>query len=397
MEPIVEKTSFTLNFRKLPGAALIALLAISGLYFIEIRVLPINFFTFRLWEAMDAEGMFLPGSFFPNMKISMVETGDLGHHTEYAVKKNVEWETDRYGYRKKDTGINRYRVVIAGDSDIAGTGLTQKDMLSEVLERRLKVSVYPFTKIDFLHTKRFIETPPDIVILGVIERNIPNLRCSKTDAVDRKDFLGIKNRIGSFMSAHQRFAAALTRIGKNNMARYFVIRINDSIKRRFYRLRKQEWLPSEAVHSTADKKILFVKETVDNMAGDKDIPPEKIDRIVDTIACYAQICGERGSRFIFLPIPDKENIYYKYVPVKNITKPKFLERLISKLRGAGIEVIDTQKAFDDAFLRKNMLLYNTDDTHWNAAGVMVAADLVEKALQKDPRSSEKFQPNKSRI
>ncbi len=72
------------------------------------------------------------------------------------------------------------------------------------------------------------------------------------------------------------------------------------------------------------------------------------------------------------------------MPIKNPAKPKFLERLILKLQSAGIEVIDTQKAFDEAFLQENTLLYHTDDTHWNAAGVTLAADLVEKALQKDP-------------
>lgn len=387
MEPVVKKTSFTLNFKKLPGAALIALSVISVLYFIEL-VLPINFFTFRVEEALEAE-MFLPGNFYPNMKISMVETGDLGNNTKYAVKKHVEWETDRYGYRKKDTGITRYQVVIVGDSNVAGSSLSQQDIISEVLERRLKMSVYPFTKTNlsqaslFLNTKRFIDAHPDIVILSLIERNIPKFRHNPSDVANQKDFLDIRKRLESFLSANQYLAMALDRIYKSNMAHYFVGRIEYVIKHPFYCISKQEWLPFITVQSTIDKKMLFLKKTVDKMAKGEDVLPEKIDKIADTIITYAQICKERGSRFIFLPIPDRENIYYKYVPVKNVKKPNFLERLILKLSAAGIEVIDTQKAFDEAFLQKNILLYHADDTHWNATGVMLTANLVEKALQKD--------------
>lgn len=382
MEPVVEKTSFTFNFKKLPKAALIAISAISSLYFIELCVLPVNFFTFRVWEALEVKKI-LPGQFYPNMKISMAETGDLGHHTKYAVKKNVEWETDRYGYRKKDTDINRCQVIIVGDSTVGGSSLTQQDMISEVLERRLKIRVYPFTGRDFLNAKRFIDTPPDIVILAPTERLVLNLRCSKPDATDRNNPLNIKNRLKSFINAHQHLAVLLDRMYKNNMAHYFVARTENIIEYPFYLLARKEWLPFSAVQSNVDKKMLFTKETVDQMASGKDISSEEIDRIVDKINCYAQICRDMGSRFIFLPIPDKENIYYKYLPIKNVTKPKFLEKLILKLQNAGTEVIDTQKAFDDAFLHKKIELYHTDDTHWNASGVTLAADLIEKALQKD--------------
>ena len=297
MEPVVGKTSFTLNFKKLPAAALIALSVISSLYFVELYVLPINFFTFRLYEALKVEKI-LPGSFYPNMKVSMVETGDLGHHTKYAVKKNVEWETDRYGYRKKDTGVNRYQVVIVGDSNVVGSSLNQPDMISEVLERRLKISAYPFTGDDFLNTKRFIDNPPDIVILESIERNIPALWYRKPGDANQEEFSWLKKRLKFFWDTHQNLVIALDRIYKNNMAHYFVDRIKYIIKYPFYRLSKQEWLPSIAVQSNVDKKMIFMKETVDKMASGKDISPEEINRIVDTIIRYAQICRE-GQPFYF--------------------------------------------------------------------------------------------------
>ena len=59
-----------------------------------------------------------------------------------------------------------------------------------------------------------------------------------------------------------------------------------------------------------------------------------------------------------------------------------MERLISELKRYGVETIDTQKAFEEAFEKNQILLYHTDDTHWNANGVRLTAELLVKAIEK---------------
>jgi len=391
MEQAVEKNSFTSNSKKLPWAFFIALSVIIIFYFTEMFILPINFFTFRTWEALMVKE-FLPGSFYPNMKISMIEAGgDLGRHTRFAVKKKVQWETDRYGYRKHDAGINRYQIVILGDSAIAGTGLTQEDMLSEVLERRLKINVYPFTPSNyplvdsFLNTKRFADNPPDIVILERIEKKIPELPDIIPNYNNRHKYSWLGQRWRYFLDRHPYFAILLDRIFKNNMGYYFKSRIEIMAQypaQLLIKASKREYNPPGAVQSIANDKMLFLKETVDSMAINKEIPPEEIEKIAEVITSYARMFKERGIRFIFLPIPNKENIYYEHLPIENKTKPKFLRNLILRLQNKGIEVIDTQKAFDEALRQNNSLLYQTDDTHWNSNGVRITADLIEKLLQR---------------
>ena len=385
------KNSFISNSKKLPWAFFIALSVIIILYFTEMFILPINFFTFRTWEALMVKE-FLPGSFYPNMKISMIEAGgDLGRHTKFAVKKKVRWEIDRYGYRKQDAGIDKYQIVILGDSAIAGTGLTQEDMLSEVLERRLKMNVYPFTPSrypladSFLNAKRFSDNPPDIVIFETIEKKIPELPSLIPDYGNRKTCSWLEQRWKSFLEKHQDFAILLDRTYKNNMGYYLKSRIEVAIQypaQLFIKANKKECNPPGVVQSITNDGMLFLKETVDSMAANKEIPDEEIEKITEVIASYARVFKERGIRFIFLPIPNKENIYYEYLPIKNKTKPKFLERLILKLQNKGIEVINTQKAFNEAFHRHNVLLYHKDDTHWNPNGVRITADLIEKLLHR---------------
>ncbi|MDI7259530.1 MAG: hypothetical protein QME90_06390, partial [Thermodesulfobacteriota bacterium] len=70
--------------------------------FIELFILPIDLFTFRVWESLVVRKYrnILAGPFYPNMEITKIEEGDLAHHTRFAVKKEVQWITDRYGFRK---------------------------------------------------------------------------------------------------------------------------------------------------------------------------------------------------------------------------------------------------------------------------------------------------------
>ena len=139
---------------------------------LELFILPIDFFTFKVWEAIVVwkYRTFFAGHFYPNMEIAKIEEGNLAPHTRFAIKKKVRWMTDRYGYRKQNTDLQKHKIVIIGESNIAGSSLTQEEILSEVLEVQLKVSVYPYAPVgginSFLRNKRFVENSPDIVIFA---------------------------------------------------------------------------------------------------------------------------------------------------------------------------------------------------------------------------------------
>jgi len=85
-----------------------------------------------------------------------------------------------------------------------------------------------------------------------------------------------------------------------------------------------------------------------------------------------------GIRFIFLPIPNKENIYHQYLP--HPKRPTFLEDLIVELKRKKIETADTQKAFEESYQKDSALLYRLDDTHWSPAAVRITADLIQKSI-----------------
>lgn len=336
---------------------------------IELFVLPIDFFTFRVWEAVLVKNFrkFLPGPFYPNMKIEKIEEGDLAHHTIFAVKKKVLWEIDQYGYRKKNTDRSKHEIVIIGESNIAGSSLTQKDMLSELLEEKLNVSVYPLAPVTitaFFKEKRFINHPPDIVIFASIERLIPYIEMPKLPRKKKSNALvsKLENKIED-NRLFQSIAVFLDRLSKGNMLNYLRAGLRRIVSNsRDTPLRRNP--------------LLFLNGKPIIPAITKDY----FDRIVQVIEGYDHLFKQRGIRFIFLPIPNQENIYYEQYAVKE--KPVFLKNLISELKNKGIESVDPQTAFEEAHQKDLTLLFHTDDSHWNRKGVKLIADLVIETIEK---------------
>jgi hypothetical protein len=356
---------------------LIPFLAAIG---IELFVLPIDSFTFRVWEALVIRKYrnILPGEFYPNMEVTKIEEGDMAHHTRFTYKRKVKWVTDRYGYRKQNTNRNKHEVVIIGDSNIAGSGLTQEDILSEVLEKRLKVSVYPISpaSIDtFLKERRFENAPPDIVIIASVERFIFYLDPFKVSSKKvptgfKKKIREVRYRFKDQMRGNwliQSVGISLDRIYKANMLQYLrasLRRIGSS---------HSETIPSNTVSSKYGPVFFFL-----GADANKDVPKDRLDKVVEVIKTYDELFRSKGIRFIFLPIPEKENIFHESLHTK---RPVFLEQLISTLIDLGIETVDTQTAFDDAF-RKGVLLYHTNDTHWNENAVRITADLIKESIER---------------
>jgi hypothetical protein len=340
---------------------------------IELFILPIDFFTFRAWEALLVMKYrtFFTGHFYPNMEISRIEEGDLAAHTRFAVKKKVRWVTDRYGFRKRNTDLQKHPIVIIGESNIAGICLSQDEILSEVLEDRLKLSVYPYAPVgginSFLKNERFMEHSPDIVIFARIERELLDLDSLKP-IKGEKWFSKLKQPLQE-NRVIQSLAITLDRLSKMAMLHYFRASLRRSISEPRPR--------APASISSQYGPIFFIQ----GKSANEDVPKAKLDRAVRVIRSYDEALKRRGIRFIFLPIPNKENIFYKGLETK---RPVFLERLISGLKRYGVETIDTQKAFEEAFEKSQILLYHTDDTHWNGNGVRLTAGLLAKAISTCP-------------
>ncbi|MDR2018606.1 MAG: hypothetical protein LBQ00_07030 [Syntrophobacterales bacterium] len=342
---------------------------------VEIFALPLDFFTFRVWESVKVDTLknILPGYFYPRISITKTEQGDITHHTVYALEKTVEWHTDQFGYRNRDD-TRAPEIVIIGDSNTVGTGLTQSDTLSVALESRLGVRVYSFAPASlnvFLRDRQLTHDKPRVVIVATIERDVPSLRTLKPEltypSVLERKFMELRSAIKGFRSL-QGVAVPVDRLFKANMLHYYRASVRRAITMVF-------------LHG---EKIPPPKQNIPSMHflfGDlavQDVPPDQLERALTVVKSYNDLLKSMDIRFIFLPIPNKENIYHDLLPSKK--KPVFLGQTIDAMRKKGIETIDLQSAFDEAYRRNGPVLYLPDDTHWSAEGVRIAAELLADAI-----------------
>jgi hypothetical protein len=96
--------------------------------------------------------------------------------------------------------------------------------------------------------------------------------------------------------------------------------------------------------------------------------------VVDNIASFDAYCRSIGVKFLLLPLPNKESVYYENVPFAY--KQGYLEQVDSLL---AVKKVPTVNALDVFIARKKVstrYLYQKDDTHWNPEGVELIADAI---------------------
>ncbi|MCX6248486.1 MAG: hypothetical protein NTW10_12235 [Bacteroidetes bacterium] len=332
----------------------------------EAFIIPPDAFTFRCWEAVSfTTAKFSSiGPFYPNQDISMTEEGDLGHNTRYAVKKRVRWRTDNLGFRN-DAFISDPDILFLGDSFLVGTSLSQEETLANQVGSMPGASgkVYEmnvdFNKLPYL-LKYGILKKPRLVIFVEAERNIPKL-----------EKLAVQNNtrgIRSNLSITDLRYGLLSRISVNapgsvidRLTRFY------SVKWLSARMtRKPDTLKKNSPGNTSD--MLFIQGLNSDIRN-----KESLDKSLEAIRSYKEYCSSQGIGFLFVPMPNKESVYYDLVPYDH--QPQFLFELDSLLKQSGISSINTLALYNGERMNGKML-YAFDDTHWTGAAVKLVAAAV---------------------
>ncbi len=367
---------------------------------------PIDINQIRSWESLSVleKNAFLKGPFYPYMTLHKIEQGDTPHPKRLAVAKDVIWKTDRYGYRKEDKGMDKYDVVIIGDSQTAGSTLTQNDMLTEKLEKDLGLTTYPYAPSNILfyaQDERFQKNPPKIVVLASAEKlfmNIPDV-----EGVKSASFI---DQYLSPLAANKwviNMAVIFDRLKKKYFVDYFramIWRLPEDIKHLMAISQGQQAKVAKSGDVNLGPVVVSPQEVREgetnniNLALDGsmvfslqsddayiEVTDSELYWQVQKMLHYQKYFKSQGVRFIIMPIPNKENIYWEKVPRGK--HPTTIPQFIEKAREVGLEVVDLQTPFEK-FHQENPeeLLYNIDDTHWNARGAEMAASILAEEIKK---------------
>lgn len=322
------------------------------IYF-TLNFLLINKIAYRPYEAISFyKSIPYLGNFYPNSIIDMISVGDLCHHTDHAVQKKEFWKTDRLGFRNY-TLVEQPDILFIGDSFFAGTGLTQSNTIDNSVKQSLdnKITVYnmapaSLSKFDFFLKNRIINKPKLVVFSNSERYNIEEFY--KIDL--NLDQNQLRKKIQK--------SSGVVIIDK--LKRFYLFR---------FLLARTLGSSGSGIAGGNNNDMYFFKG--------KKVPKKNMMEALknaEKIISYRNYCDSLGCGFLYVPMPNKESVYYDFIPLNK--QPDYLFKLDSILKEANVSTINTLEIYNNYRKTNSDLLYHLDDTHWNSK----ATDLVSKEI-----------------
>ena len=290
---------------------------------------------------------------------------------------------DRFGYRNAPLPEGRaYDIVMMGDSFLLSLG-TQD--VAQVLSRIGDVGVYnhatrgagPFLEMRlFLWSGRF-KPLPRVVVWNLAARDLAGSLFQR-QAVDDW-FAGWKDPLIDEIVATRRIQwnrLAPSELHKSwpntSLAAYVSRQAWSRIKFAVFR----EW-PRDVLGADDPQfgPMLFYR---DNLRVLPTLTPEAdAPAVVQKVLNVAMRFRERGMALVILLVPEKEQIHARALSAadqKALARgPEMMSAIENGLKGGGVPVVNLMPVFQAATAR-GVQLYWRDDTHWNDAGIRLAAE-----------------------
>ncbi|HET9571324.1 MAG TPA: hypothetical protein VFP20_07965 [Bacteroidales bacterium] len=319
-------------------------------------LLPSGFFAFRPWEGLMSSNK-IPTycTFYPNERMEMNSVGDLCHHTDHALIRKERWITDKLGYRN-DAFVEAADILFIGDSFTVGTGLTQDDILSNKLRTKFGkgIRIYnmapsSFSKFDYL-LRLGVLKKPKLIVFEMVERNLPTSFYFKKTS-------GLKNRMVK-NAAYGQLIAVVDKAIRFSSLKWLNARINHS---------------RGSGRPAVDHSGMYFLQGKQQSHASSDL-----NRTVKIIKSYQHYCDSLDIKFLYLPMPDKETVYYDLVPLKK--QSDYLVRLDSSLQASQISSIHTLALYNEFRKTHSERLYQLDDSHWNPTAVELVSEELFKVI-----------------
>lgn len=356
---------------------------------------------YREWELLyDAQTT----RFKPNEQFESVVYGDLARTAllpRFRMHRTEQFTTDAYGFRNPPAPAGTaYPVVVVGDSNIVGSGSTNEHTFTADLERLLGVPVYNYgadgfrNVAAFFRDPRFRQSPPAVLVWQRVEHKIwgPEFAelIRQIKAEEGQEDAEPPPRLSFRRRLSPRLQRTLAEMHVRSFWREAAILTAATIR---YAL----WgkLNSSVVAATDARGTpwLFHEEEISCLL--RTAETGGLPKAIDSVAALQEICRRRGIQLVFLPLPDKANMYRDLLSPsygQAAIQDGFLSHLVQGVRGRGVPVVDLASAYRAARRASPHWLYWPDDTHWSPLGMELAAQETARLLASDTSLARALRP-----
>lgn len=355
-----------------------------------LRFLPVRMVAYRGWEATRA---FLHGSFFlPDQRYENPRAyGDLsnaGNVPQWREYRHDVFTTDRRGYRNPPGLLDGRRpaAVLFGDSFSGGAANADDETLSAMLTARIGAPVYNAAARPNLDLEDWLELADDVGLERgwVIYQHVP--RSGRLAASRRKS---LSTRVQSAIRKATPETWGFIRWAWSQPASVSPLQI--WLSRPLRRIEDGEILPNRYLKGIAPRRLADGQQLL-FQPEPPALSPEEAERDADA---WHRLFEERavqlskhGHRLMVVLLPEKLTVYGPLLeqPTSS-TEPivASLARLEAELRRSGVAVVNLTpiyRAEAKERLGKGETIFWRDDTHWNTAGVRLAAEAVAREMKK---------------
>jgi len=279
------------------------------------------------------------------------EQGDLGrkHLITYSETYDNKVTVDEEGFRSRKVDAATYPVLVSGDSTIYGILLNDQETLPWRLSASLGVPVFNGGRVSLsnLLAHPAIQAT-EIVIDGWTERRITPEFLTRDSVRPQRKFEPIARRNLSLMEA----------VSDVPPRRY-------SLPLRLFNILGRLYKDVRTIIREGKQQYLYERH---KMRADE------LDKTIALIVARTRTVEALGKRYVFVPIPAKQNFYAENVD--DYTR-RFIPTLVARLRQEGVEAVDLTVAFHAA---KDLGLFFPYDTHWNSTATRIADRVITREV-----------------
>ena len=129
---------------------------------------------------------------------------------------------------------------------------------------------------------------------------------------------------------------------------------------------------------------LFFGATEDNYIDRNAMTEEELRSLVVTLSLIQENVVSKGGSFVFVPMPNKNEIYPEQMPSRYIKADENdLSRLTERLRNSDVNFVDMKQVLLD---NKDLGIYHRLDSHWNYLGAYIGYDAIMTGLGREHKS-----------
>ncbi len=367
---------------------------------VALRFLPMDFVSFRAWEAMEFNRV--EGVPFQASKVYHGSRcfGDLANMGNLPAQRHYRAETftsDRYGFRNPPEMADgpAPEVLLMGTSYSVGAGVNDDETLSAQLGRLAQCRVYNAAG-------SLVKTPEEI-------RSLAQRLHMKSGIVIYEFLEGhfVYPEFQDFLKKQYPWLVrppppeapkpvidrVLLRVGGTNLLATWqplsISRLQIVSQQLYRKLENDRFLPNPKRADILVKKLSNGEEMLfEPWEAVMDQQPRDPSWAAPYWSWLAQELRKDNLALLVLLVPQKYTIYKPLLqePAPPAVEPTgYLERIEAELRKAGVPVVNLTapiSAEARARLAHGETIYFPDDSHWNAAGISIAAQVITNVFAK---------------